>query len=129
MYRQAKPCATSFFMRNILNIIGAIVAPTMPDKITAKTVMGIIPPNSSAMPIAIGAVIDLGSKDTANSFDILNNLSKIVITIALAKQPANMLDITATIFFFRILSCLYNGTAKHTIVGVRKYGIYFAPLL
>ena len=52
----AKPCDTLSFIFKILNIVGAITAPIIPDKITANTVIEDKPPNSSTTPKASGVI-------------------------------------------------------------------------
>ncbi len=80
----------------VFTISGAVIAPSMPVKITAATVTGTMPPSVSDTAIAMGVVTDLGSMVAASSSDSPNALhSRVALTID-ATEPTRHPTTTGT---------------------------------
>ena len=116
----ASPCATGFSILNILHTMDAKQAPNIPVIIIQATVIAGIPPISSVKPMAMAVVIDLAITDAAKVVSNVNNLISATKVTMQATQPDAIPNTMAFKFFFNTSYCRYSGTARHTVVGVKK---------
>ena len=96
------------------------MAPQNPVRMTTRTVSASIPPISLLIPIAIGAVTDFGMIDANKTWSKPHNFVITITETIFVKQPATIPDSTAKKSFLIFSKFLYKGTAKHTVVGVKK---------
>ena len=120
----ANPRAGQSFMRRKLRIWGPIMAPRIPVVITRTAVSDGRPPSCSVMPMATGAVTDLGARETSASLDPPSSQAMATADTEAVSDPVTMFNLPGETHPVRarLLGRLLHGGGRARVRNRRASG-------
>ena len=123
----ASPRAMLLLMPRLLRMNGPTMPPKMPTTMTTTAAMAGMPPDRSAMLMAIGVVTDLGSSEATSSWSAPNQRAISTTLTMPIRLPTNTDVRIDTELAFRCSRCSCNRYPRATTVGPSRKLIIWLP--